>query len=67
MTVKKKTISFDKKVPELNILYAKANLNDESFFQQKRHFELLIAQVVTSCDYKRMRFLIKKIFSSMET
>ncbi|ELA81951.1 TPA: helix-turn-helix transcriptional regulator [Enterococcus faecium] len=67
MTLEKKRISFNTKIPELHYLYANANLNEESFFQEKRHFELLIVQAVTSCDYKRVRFLIRKTFSRMQT
>ncbi|AND73235.1 MULTISPECIES: hypothetical protein [Enterococcus] len=65
MILEKKLISFDKKVAELHQLYAQALLNGETFYQEKREFELLIVQTVISCDYKRVRVLIKKIFSHM--
>ena len=67
MSLEKKKISFNDKVPELQELYTKANLFEGLVYQEKSHLELLVAQVVTSCDYKRIKFLIQKIFFELET
>lgn len=67
MSLEKKKISFNKKVPEMQELYTKAKLIEGQLYQEKSHLELLVAQVVTSCDYKRITFLIQTIFSELET
>lgn len=49
-------------MPKLKNLYTQAKLNEELFFQDKRQLEQILAHAVISCDYKRIRLLISKIF-----
>lgn len=49
-------------MPKLQNLYTQAKLNEELFFQDKRQLELILAHAVISCDYRRIQFLIPKIF-----
>lgn len=64
--MKKKEICFNKDTPELKILFINAKLNEESLFQEKRYLELLISKAVSSCDYNRIEFLIKKLFFNIK-
>lgn len=45
---KNKFISFDRRVPKLQGLYAKENLNEESIYYEKRNFEIVIATITIS-------------------
>lgn len=64
--MKKKEIYFNKGIPELKKFFIDAKLNEESLFQEKRYLELLVVKAVSSCDYKRIEFLIKKILFNIE-
>jgi len=51
--------------PNVKDIYENLKINSESNFEEKRYFELLISQAVSTCDYKRLKIYISKFFSDM--
>lgn len=51
-----KNLTFN--IPELKSIYENQILLSEVNFQDKRYFEILVAQAVSTCDYKRLKIYI---------
>ncbi len=63
----KKTLSFST-TPGIKAIYDNLIINSENnFYKEKRNFELLIAQAISHCDYKRLKIFINKAFENIST
>lgn len=60
----KRTIKFTL-TPELREKYEKIITSEETTFKEKRDFELLIVQIISSHDYKRVKPIIEMALSSV--
>lgn len=60
----KRIISFSH-TPELGEIYERIITSDETIFKEKREFELLIVQIISNCDYQRIKPIISMTLSQI--